>query len=76
MRYNVKDITIFFYLLKNVNGIGGGLKNYSKNKTTIEMKTILYILLYSPFIEWTTLLEWFNKLIKYKTDSYQFFIIF
>ena len=24
MRYNVKDITIFFHLLKNVNGIGGG----------------------------------------------------
>lgn len=26
MRYNVKDITIFFHLLKNVNGIGGGFK--------------------------------------------------
>ena len=40
------------------------------------MKTILYILLYSPFIEWTTLLEWFNKLIKYKTDAYQFLLYF
>lgn len=27
MRYNVKDITIFFHLLKNVNGIGGGFHN-------------------------------------------------
>ena len=30
MRYNVKDITIFFHLLKNVNGIGGGFHLFDK----------------------------------------------
>ena len=40
------------------------------------MKTILYILLYSPFIEWLVLLKWFYKLIELKTDAFQFLLYF
>ena len=45
MMYNVKDITIFFHLFKNVNGIGGGFNKIRFIFETCDIKINYKIIL-------------------------------
>lgn len=51
-------------------------KYYPKSKITKEKKIILYVLLYSPFIDWCKLNKWLDNLLSSKTEIYQFLLYF
>ena len=40
------------------------------------MKEILYVLLYSPYIEWSSLKKWIKDLIDIKSEAQQFLLYF
>lgn len=40
------------------------------------MKKILYVLLYSPFLNWETLIKWFKEILSYNLDAHQFLLYF
>ena len=40
------------------------------------MKKILYVLLYSPFLNWETLIKWFKEILSYYLDAHQFLLYF
>ena len=40
------------------------------------MKTILYILLYAPYLNWDDLIKWFQSLLKLNSDAHQFLLYF
>lgn len=40
------------------------------------MKKILYILLYSPYLNWQVLIKWFNEILLLNSESHQFLLYF
>ena len=51
-------------------------KYYSRKNTTKQMKQILYILLYAPYLEWNLLTNWINNLFKKKNNITQFLLYY
>ena len=51
-------------------------KYYSRNNTTKQMKQILYILLYAPYLEWNLLTKWIYNLSKRKNNINQFLLYY